>query len=397
MSNCDYFLNEVKNQLTFRSKIENMKQLISLLLAILAILILTLFSCSRNAQKFLDKGDYHKAYNIALKNLKKDRKSRKDRSVLNKSFEQILNDKNSEYDRYIKSDVIEDWEIAYNQYKVLWEIYDEGKSYLDNSYDSELLQKKAGQEVLMKDIANNYFRMGTESMATYKGTDNKAYAQDAYTFFRKADSYEVNEVTAPDLDRFMDESLTAGMISILVITEAPYDRILKREIDKEFYELESKSEGFEEILYERNIVNPDCVLRMYFDRLDVDVDQDRSRETFTEEIEDGYDTSQDTSGVEIRTPRYRTVTGQVTTIRDRVIYSWQMEVNPEGPSDICHFDRKVFREREEITNEYYEISGDNRAIPNRYNQPYFDSRNEEDVIADLIEELYDEVIRNYFD
>lgn len=364
-----------------------------LILFLCAILMLMTLGCSRNAEKFLEKGDYNKAFDIALKNLDKDRRSKKDRTVLNKAFNEINKDRSSEYDQYVGSDVIEDWEIAYGQYEQLLDKYDAGKKFLSDAYDDKLEAKRKAYDRLTQAIADNYFRMGNESMKDYRDTFNKAFAQDAYSFYNKTAHYKPYY---PRIDNLLGESLEFAMIEVLVITEVPYDRSLKREIDREFDRIESESSGFEEILYERNIEYPDCLIRIIFGGLDIDVDQDRDQRTFSEEIEDGYDTRTDTSGVQTQIPRYRTISADVNIITERITYEWRLEVVPEGSPDICHYEARRFSEEESIINEFYEISGDSRAVPSQFLEPVYDSRDEEDAIEDLIEELYNKVRRAYF-
>ena len=86
--------------------------------------------------------------------------------------------------------------------------------------------------------------------------------------------------------------------------DAPFEVSYKWEIDRKFSDLEREGRDFQEVVYERNIVNADCTLEMDFSSLDRNRSESRSSRSYSERIQDGYNTEVDTSGNRIQVPRY---------------------------------------------------------------------------------------------
>jgi len=351
-----------------------------------------LIACS-SPQKSFEKGNYEKAYKAVLKDLRKGKKNRKDKSILNKSFNELFKQKTIEAERYLSSNEIEDWEVAYGEYDELIDLYREGKGYLDNSYDSSMEGVIDEYEQLGQDIAINYFELGNMSMDGYYEGYNKSYAQDAFLFYEKTASYDLDY---PAIDSLLDDSYKLAVVNILVEANAPFERSYEWEIDRRFSDIERESKGFYQITYERNLLNVDCALEMDFSSLDSYVREDRTREQFSEEIEDGYESRVDTSGKTTRIPIYRTVTGEVTTIREVLTFRWRVAVGVRGDRDYCDFRNRTFDAEENTSRERYELSGDRRAIPARYDRRQNDFEDEDDLVEDLIDQLYREISNYYF-
>lgn len=352
-----------------------------------------LASCA-SPQKSFNKGDYEKAYDQALKNIKKGKKSRSDRSILKESFQEIMRSQKDKIARNNNSNMIEDWEEAYLAYEELFRKYEEGKTYLYNDMGSEISILRSDQDQLKEDIAENYYQLAEESYLAYQEDNYKLDAQDAYVYYDKASDYDSHH---SDIGRKMDQALEWGTVHILVMAEQRFGFSNNWDIDREFSQVERRSRGFEEVYYESNEIDADCVLEVVLDEPATSVRDSRSTESFSERIEDGYDTQVDTSGNTTRIPRYTTVTGTVTTIREEIIFFWEAQVLPSGDSKLCNRRRRVISAEERVNNEVYEWTGDRRAIPSRYlNNNNRNQFREEDVMDDLLEELYEEFVRYYF-
>ena len=87
----------------------------------------------------------------------------------------------------------------------------------------------------------------------------------------------------------------------------------------------------------------------------------------------------------------------MTTIREEITFEWEARARIFGDSRYCNEYRdRTFRADETLINEVYEIRGDTRAVPNEFRDSRYDSRREEELIRDLVEELYDDFERAYF-
>lgn len=356
------------------------------------LLFLFLMSCA-SPQKSFNKGDYAKAYKSALKNLKKGKKNRKDKTILNKSFQQIYDEKQADIASLMGSSFIEDWELAYKEYGELIDYYDDGRQYLDDKYSIKMKFVDEDSKKLGDDIALSYYELGLDQMALFRESNNKLHAQDANVYFQKVVAYGGAQA---DLDALLQVSYEQGIVQILVEAYAPFEQRYNWEIDRQFSDIERESSGFYVYSYERVLTEPDCSMQIDLSSIDRRVDEDRNFQTFTEQIQDGYDSRTDTSGVTTRVPRYIDVQGQVTTISENITYRWRAAVSFRGNREYCDFRSRNFEAEEIVRNERYELSGDQRAIPDRYNRDNYSSEDQDDIVDELLDDLYRDIRRSYF-
>ncbi len=358
----------------------------------LMFVILCIIACS-SPQKSLDKGNYQQAFSSALKNLQKGKSERRDRTVLNEAFDKLSEEKLFDAEKYLASNMLEDWEISYRKYDELIDLYDDGKRYLSSDFDPMMEEVQLSKDTLQRGLALNYFDLGEMSMAAFDETQNKLAAQEAHYYFDRVRTYDRD---FPEILDAIDEALEKGVILVLVEADAPFETSYSWEINNEFDEVERESSEYVEIRYNRLTFDADCVLEINFGRIDVNRDQSSRTENFTEEVEDGFETQRDTSGREVRIQKYKTVEGTVRTISENLTYRWEMAVRPSGIREYCDYNQRFFNAEERLTLERYELSGDRDAIPSRYRQNNDRRVEEDEVVEELIEELYDQFVRYYF-
>ena len=364
---------------------------ISTLSALLCTIIL-LSSCA-SPQKSFSKGNYEKAYRLALKNIKKGKKSRKDISVLNNAFNEIVKEKSNTIDKYIASNVIEDWEEAYTEYSELIDIYYDGRQYLDKDYDVIMRKREADASDLKDDLAIHFREMGDDRLDDYFATSNKLLAQEAHRFYSKTQYYNPSY---EDIDELLITSFENAVVHVFVEAESIWEHSLNWEIDSKFSNLERQSGGYYQVSYESNQALADCFLDIEFSGVDDTRAERRNTERYSQQVEDGYETRQDTSGNTIQVPKYITVTGEVTTVREIFNYRWRVRVQADGPNAYCDFNSRSFDAEREVIVESYETSGDSRAIPGTYTNDSFDWRDEENILEEMLDELYNEIESYYF-
>lgn len=359
---------------------------------LLSILVLFMMSCA-TPQKSFNKGDYDKAYKLALKNHQKGKQNRKDKTILNKSFEEILSREQAEYAQYTRSDVIEDWEEGYSSYDDLLNLYEEGKRYLDSDFDSRMEAIYVDIENLRKDLASSYYDLAEMSMEAFEDTENKFEAQEAFYLYTKAEDYGSQESNLRERKSYAQ---SVGVVKILVIADERWGITFSFAIDREFRNVEREGGDFLDIQYERNI-EADCTIEVEFSDLNRRVRESRDTRTYREEIQDGFETRQDTSGNTTQVPRYVTISADVTTISEQITFEWEARTDIYGDNRYCNdYRSRTFRADETLVNEIYEINGDTRAVPSEFRDQRYDSRREEDLIRELIEEIYDDFERAYF-
>ncbi len=359
----------------------------------LVFIALLLASC-KSAQKHYKDGNYDKAYNSALKDIKKGKKDRKTRSLLDRSFDKLLYNNRSEISSYLNTNQIEDMEFAYQLNDQLLAEYNEGKLYLDDDFDDKMDVVSRETEDLRNSIVTNYLDLADMQMEIYQQSGDKLAAQEACIIANKLiKDYDENTEAIHNLYQASKE---AGTLVIMVLTNARYD--YNREIDREFSRITRESEQFLDVVYNGNAREGDCILNIDFRNIVEYVRDNQRTENFTEEIEDGYDIERDTSGREVRIPRYRTVRGEVVITERATQYDWTINVLVDGYREYCDYRNRNINISESVVREYYDISGDTRAIPDRYQTRNQNStiRNEDEVLEDMIEQAYDQFRRYYF-
>ena len=355
--------------------------------------IILLVSC-KSAQKYFDDGNFEKAYTSALKEMKKGNKDRKNRNILNTSFDALINQNRSETSSAMTSNILEDWEYVYHENKELINYYNEGKSYLKNDVDPAMASIVEETDTLRADIVKNFMELAYLQMDTYDATGDKISAQEAHWITEKlmADY----DQTTPEVMTLSEEAKQAGTIHILVNTESR--NIYKYDIDRQFDRITRESSDYVEVHFNTMLSDEDCVLNIDFGSLD-QYARDRDRvERFREEVRDGYTTEIDTAGNEVRVPRYITVEGEVLITERRTEYNWEIRVRVDDPNNFCDFRSRRFNISDESLDEFYQVSGDSRAIPTQYQDRNrrLSDRDQEDILEDLIRDAYDEIRRYYF-
>jgi len=364
-----------------------MKRILVYLLGIVIFL-----SCA-SPQKSFKKGDYEKAYSSALKSLKKGDKDRKLKTILNNSFDKLYQQHLDKAEKLVDSGYIEDWEEAYLQMNKVIVFYDEGRAYLDNDIDEVIRTLKIDSDSLKNDLAHGYYDLATEKISAYESQGDRNLARESHQFYLKSLEYGYDEKNIMDE---VDYALKEAVIVLNVIAEAPYERSFRWEIDRRFDDLENESEDYLEIVYDNRNVRADCNMEIEFSNFRRNLDESYNTRNFSERVEDGYETQVDTSGKSTRVQKYTTVRGEVTIISEEYTFEWGVYVRTYGDNRYCNYSDRRFDERERRTNERYQIRGDRRAIPNQYLNDRVDNINEERIAEEMIDDIYDQVRRYYF-
>lgn len=350
------------------------------------------FSCA-SPQKNFEKGNFNKAYKGALKELENGKRG-KNKAILNRSFNEILKAHQTQYTLIMRDADIQDWENAFYKRNDLIEDYIKGKRWLDNDFDATMEKLMDENEVLSSDIANEYELMGNEAMAVYATNGDKRAAQNAFAFYNKLAEYDPNNSR---VNVYVNQALEAATVHILFDADA-WDFRYEYDIDRKFKNLENQSSGFIQIYYEQNIPHADCMVEIDFNDLEERIRQETNTQNFTEQIEDGYETVKDTSGRVSKIPIYKDVSGSVITTTEYKEYYWEVRSKSNSYTNFCDFRSKNFDSSITLERTFYRLSGDERAIPSRFkNQNDEEFRDDEDdVVEDLIDDLYNQIVRYYF-
>jgi len=363
----------------------------------LLLILITLSIACNSPKKLLEGGNYTKAFEKSLNSLEKDKGTREDKNVLIKAFNEMLKETYTTKDQLGDFQDIEDAELLYNDISLLNENYNRGSRWLKTDYESKMNQLGAEQEELRISLAESFWTYAQEDIASYELTQLKAAAQSAYGNLRKVSDYQGDY---EDIDRLTDLMYDNAIINVAIIAEERFGSWNEWEIDREFEDLANRDRGWYRFDYKPiNSLNDfDCVMAIELYDLDINNFERRDNENFSKEIEDGFTTSVDTTGKTIKTPIYKTVTGSASIITQTTVVRWSAAVQWSSRNGDCDFYSQRFDEEEDEACQIIQTSGDERAIPSRFLNQYsnVNCNFEDDLIDEVLEDLADEIAREYF-
>ncbi len=357
------------------------------ILLILTVLLL-LPSC-RSAKEEYNKGKYESAIKKSLKDLRSEKKSRESKSIYNKALVKyetnILKD-------YKRTNTVERKESIYIKMNYLIDFYNEGSEFLDTSNVRRNKEMVNISDAVRAEIIDDYFQRGRSNLDLAFEKDDKSLAQSAYNDF-----YTLRQKYNPDiadLDLLLEEALTKAMMVFIFKIDVNFNIMERNEIERQFSQLEGSS-GFTTVYVNRGPKEVDCVIELDFERLQEGQSTRSEKRDFQKKVEDGYTIEKDDKGNEVRVPKYKTISGSVTTKTIRYTLLWDVSSDVQPMSRHCQkYGQNFSKERyQDVIS--YETYGDINAIPIEYrnkNSQRFDRRN---LLNDLIDDLYDEVRRHY--
>lgn len=366
-----------------------MKQIL-LLSSVFIFLVLACASPSKN----FDKGNFEKAYKGVLENFEKAKASRKDKTILNKSFSEMLHSNLASRESIFRKGEIRALENLYLNSEDLIENYYRGKRWLDDSFDEPMEEIVNVQDSLVLDISDFYYADADQKMRSYYDSYNKEYAMEAFDSYERIYKYSGGDYI---LDSLSQLALDEATVFILFDVSA-WDFQLEWEIDRVFEDLESRSRKFREVIYEDDVPKVDCFVQVEFGRLDVDDSQKIARDNFSKEIIARYETYTDSTGMKQQKPIYETVEATVECLISSRRYSWEARGTVDPNFNYCKYRNRIFESERIIESKKYTTRGDDRALPehmkNLTDQAF--SIKEDDLIEELIEDIYRQVDNYYF-
>jgi len=363
-------------------------------LRILFPFLVLLIACG-SPQEAYEKQDYSKAYKLALAGLKKDKGDMEMRSILRRSLEQILETQRPESRRLAGTGNPGDWEQALGINYELQEQAREAHIYLPGAFEKDLDGLLREARGLRQRLYSTYYEQGRAQLAKADSTGLKQHAQQANSDFSKARQYA--EAVPAGLDSLSKLAQRKGILYYHVETEAPFNIFYDRVISRVFEDVEDYSGGFLTIVYETAISNADCALKISFSSLDIDIDEQRGDEDYNQEVILEYQTVTDSSGGKTKAPVYGTVEGNVIIITKTKTATWEADVNIEALSPNCSLSGESFQAEASSVIREIRLSGDERAVPEQYlNAPKEEFMDEEEMVEQLLEDLFDQIARRYF-
>ncbi|MCO6477711.1 MAG: hypothetical protein J5I94_13860 [Phaeodactylibacter sp.] len=358
------------------------------------LLFTFLMSCTTPREAF-DNQDYEKAFQLALASLNKDKGGREEKRILQQSLEEMLEREGAESRRSADSDDPEDWKSALSINNRLQDRVKQARAFLPDSFREELYTLAQQAQWLRKRLYGHYFEQGRDGLGRAVSTGLKEYAQQAHGAFTKARQYA--ELPAPQLDSLTNQALKRGIVYYVVETDALFEISYNWEIEQIFGRLEDQSGGFLRVVVNEPLKNADCALTIRFGSMEADIQEDTGDQDFNREIIVDYEIVTDTAGNETRVPVYDVVEGNATIITRTKTVEWEAEAAIDALTPNCNLSSQGFSATTRSVAREARTSGDERAIPEEYlDAPSEGFREEDDMVEDLLQDLYEQVVRAYF-
>ncbi len=359
----------------------------------LLLALLVLSACS-TPQKSFEKRNYDRAFDLALAQLNRSKSVKENTAILRKSLNELIKEGLTEAGQLKRNDSLKDNDRALVTYEKLQDKISDAEPYLGNEFTSQLEQLQDYALEVQEELYQNYLQQGLDKLDEAVQTEQKQLAQDAYREFEAAKSYTFDNFEA---DSLMDIALEEGKMYYYVETDAPFELMEEWEIDRQFDDVEWLSGGFQQIYYETNRDQADCILEVTFGSIDFDIDEASSSQSFQKQVIDGYNTVTDTSGQTHQEPIYRDIEGTVVKKIRTKTGSWKAEISVFSGTPNCTLSGTTLWAETESEITEYELQGNTDAIPSEYKggmTPSFED--EDDMIEEMIEDLYRRFVNHYF-
>ena len=361
--------------------------------ALLVFLTMLILACASPSKNF-EKGNFEKAYLGLLKEFEKGNTSRKDRSIFNKSFSEMLSQNTTDRELTFRDTDIDDYEYLYNDSERLIINYVKGKRWLDNKFDDPMRIIEQEQDSLARDIADFYWQEADTYMNAYYNSGNKEEAREAFQAYEKVYNYSGSNALLDSLSAVARSEAT----TFILIESKAWDFDLEWIIDRRFDEIEGRSRKFTAVAYEEYLDVVDCHIFLEFGALDIDLSERVQTDNYSKEIIASYETYRDSLGNKYERPIYETVKASVECAISTKTYFWEARANIDPANNYCDFRPRRFGSDFVIESKSFITRGDERALPDEMrdlvNVGF--ARKEESIITDLIEDIYRQFEREYF-
>jgi hypothetical protein len=320
--------------------------------------------------------------------LEKGKGDRNDKSILNRSFRELAEEAQNNSIPLLESKNTDQWELAYATFADINKRFDAGRKYLISTQEPLNQDIKSKKQKLEKRLVDTLIQIGQYNL-DYAIRDNKKWlAIYAYDQFRKTQYYR----QVPGIDTLIQDCIDYGTYIYIVDADADFASSYRWEIDRQFDDLETENFQFIQVFYDRYVNNADCDIEIRFRSLDFDIRESVKTNQYSKKIVDGYKTVVDESGNETKEAIYKDVSAEVRDKELTKIASWECALDAKPASDNCRKRDKYFKRSYSSKIHRFEITGDERAVPDQYkNQPLQEFEDESRMVEELIKLIYRDV------
>ncbi len=352
--------------------------------------VLVVVSCQTPYQ-LLQNGKYSNARDLALRQLDRNKDYSENLDVLIRATDEILERERTLIYRMMESEDPKEWRQANKESKDLANLIVETKVYTGDRYDQTLQNMDRIERDSREKLYSYYYRLAEQDLEFSRTNGSKPHARSAYDFYCSAKKYAPIE---NDLNRKIAECIELGIVYVSVNVRAPFD--LRGMVHRRFSQIEGNSTLFQQVEYNTLAFDQDVQIVIDIDR-DEDLDKTRKTLEFEKEILVRTDRMRDTSGNYVDVPIYETVKAEVDLTYYEKTYEVVARSGIVDRNDLFRFGSHFFSKDIIETRKYYEVYGDERAVPDEYREscsrPSYD---DDDIYEELVDRIYAEICDYYF-
>jgi len=349
-------------------------------------------SCA-SPKKSFEKGDYEKSFSSSLKKVKSKKATSAEKRILMESLRLIVAENMNEIKNLEKSKDPRDLKYALRLIGDTQSKINQAKQYSKIQFDESLLELDDKEAEISQVLFDHFYDNGLYHLKLAETKNRKQYAQEAFLDFEEAEKLQRSR----KIDSLKNVALERGIVYYRVHASAPFAGTFEWEIERIFDRVGNESSRFLNVEYDRFGSDADCEIEVEFRNLDIREERRTTgRRDFQEEVILRYETVQDTSGTR-QVPIYGTVYATVTTIEYSKSAFSDVYIDIDSNSPDCELSGTSFSRRIDAVVEENEIVGDARAVPAQYgNESRDDLPRDNQLIEELVDEIYVEFVRAYF-
>lgn len=350
------------------------------------LFVLMLISACTASEKTIGESGLEKDYQSALNKLKSGNTSQKQIALLSTTLTTMISQQEPIKDSLLQTNQLADTEKAFeiNQY-LLVKIFPT-LPYVDKNYKATFDKLKIEEEKLQTELQTIFFEKGKTNLDEAIAENNKEKARFAFEAFEKSVQYGKAEATVAPLKQ---KSLDFAMLVYHVTIDAPADKRYNILLDDRFREVENINRKFKKIYFQReNLEAVDCTLEIVLDPLQNHIEDRSNTQTFERKVQTGTTTTTDGNGNSKETPVYQTVMGTLTKNTKVKVFRWNTVIKIHSNSPNCTLTSSQFQEIFESASTKISISGDERAIPEGYQNVEEQMMTDQEAVEQLIEQIY---------
>jgi hypothetical protein len=351
------------------------------------LLTLILISACTTSEKTMSDNGLEKDYSSALRKLESGNASSKQIAVLSTALTEIINQQTALKDSLQQIGNLENTDKSYQINQYLLDKIFPALPYIDKSYKATLDKLKIEEQELQTFLQTTYFEQGKSNLNTAMSENDKAKSKMAYLEFEKSQKYGGNKMV---LDSLKKVSLDHSIMIYNLRIKVPSDRKYLIQLEDRFQEIEKNNIKFKQIYFNQNDKKVDCTIWIEFDKLVRTLHDQQYSQTYQKRVRTGSTTQRNEDGTEREIAVFNTVSGTVSKNTKVKTFQWNIYIFIESTSNNCNLGSSQFPEI--LTSEALEIdiSGDERAVPEQYQ-----NFNPEPMLSDmdLMDELIDRIYR----